>query len=157
MILRALLLLPIAAGVLAGQQAFGESDKIAIEKMYSRYVTAFIKQDYTALRDSVQAPFVVSAGGALQSLGSVDAVEDHYRKQRGALEKRGYNDAKITAMRITALTPDSALINASYRRFKKDGSVLEEGAAVYPVCKSSGAWKLCGVMGQDPRHFGKMF
>jgi len=55
MILRALLLLPIAAGVLAGQQAFGESDKIAIEKMYSRYVTAFIKQDYTALRDSVQA------------------------------------------------------------------------------------------------------
>jgi len=152
MLLRFVLLMNLVAGA----QTL-DADRAAIQKMYDRYAQAFIKQDYAALRDSVQAPFVVSAGGALQTFGSVDAVVEHYRKQRGALEPRGYGDSKITAVRITALTAGSALINASYRRFKKDGSLLEEGAAVYPVCKSSGAWKLCGVMGQDPRHFGKTY
>ena len=43
------------------QQArvFGGSDKIAIEKMYDRYLQAFIKKDYVALRESFQAPFVM--------------------------------------------------------------------------------------------------
>ena len=152
MLLRSVLLI----GVVVFAQAF-DAERAAIQKMYDRYVQAFIKQDYAVLRDSVHAPFVVSAGGALQSFGTVDAVVEHYRKQRGALEQRGYNDAKITAFRITALTPESALINASFRRFKKDGSVLEEGASVYPVCKSAGAWKLCGAMRQDPGYFGKVY
>jgi len=42
---------------------FGESDKIAIEKMYDRYLQAFIKKDYAALRESFHAPFVVLDGG----------------------------------------------------------------------------------------------
>ena len=152
MLLRSVLLMNLV--VVA--QTF-DADKAAIQKMYDRYAQAFIKQDYTALRENVQAPFVIAAGGSLQSLGTVDAVVEHYRKQRGALEQRGYGDAKITALKITALKADTALINASYRRFKKDGSVLEEGAAIYPVCKSSGAWKLCGAMGQDPKSFGKVY
>lgn len=142
--------------LVAGAQTF-DADAAAIRKMYDRYVQAFVKQDYAAVRECVQAPFVSSAGGQLQSLGSVDAVVDYYRKLRGALEQRGYSDAKITAFRITALTADNALINASFRRFKKDGSVLEEGAAVYPVCKSAGAWKLCGVMQQDSKYFGNVY
>jgi hypothetical protein len=69
-----------------------------------------------------------------------------YRKQIAALEQRNSDHAEITRTLITPLTPDSALINKSIRRYKKDGSVLEEGAAIYPACKSSGGWKLCGSM-----------
>ena len=136
---------------------FGESDKIAIEKMYDRYLLAFISKDYAALRDCVQAPFVVLAGGDIQTLSSVDDVMTFYRKQIVALEQRNYDHAEITNTRITALTPDSALLNKSIRRFKKDGSVLEEGAAIYPACKSSGAWKLCGMMRQESQYFGKVY
>jgi hypothetical protein len=141
------------------QQAgvFGESDKIAIEKMYDHYLLAFIKKDYAALRESFQAPFVVLDGGDMQALTSIDAVMAFYRKQLVALEQRKYDHAEITNTRITPLTPDSALINKSIRRYKKDGSVLEEGAAIYPACKSSGAWKLCGMMRQESQYFGKVY
>ncbi len=138
-------------------RAFGESDKTAIEKMYDRYLVAFIKKDYAGLRESVQAPFVVWDGGDMQAFASVDAVMGFYRKQLVALEQRNYSHAEITNTRITPLTPDSALINKSIRRFKKDGSVLEEGAAIYPACKSSGAWKLCGMIRQESQYFGKVY
>lgn len=152
MFLRSLFLINLVACA----QSF-DADSAAIRKMYDRYVQAFVKQDYALVRECVQAPFVSASGGTLQTLGSADAVVDYYRKLRGALEQRGYADAKITGFRITALTANNALINASFRRFKTDGSVLEEGAAVYPVCKSAGAWKLCGVMQQDSKHFGKTY
>jgi hypothetical protein len=143
------------SAALAGQSFDGES--AAIRKMYDRYVAAFVKQDYAEVRECVAAPFVSTAGGALQTIGTLDAVVDYYRKLRGALEQRGYGNARITGFRITALTADRALINASYRRFKKDDSVLVDGAAVYPVCKAAGAWKLCGVMQQDAKYFGNVY
>lgn len=157
MILRALTLIAVMLGLLAGQQMFGDSDKAAIEKMYSRYVAAFIKKDYAVLRECVHAPFIVWSGGEMQPLGSVDAVIENYRKQHVALDARSYGRADVTGMRITALSADSALINASFRRYKKDGSFLEDGAAIYPVCKVAGAWKLCGLMRQDPKLFGRDF
>ncbi len=63
---------------------------------------------------------------------SIDSVMAFYRKQLAALEQRNYDHAEITNTRITPLTPDSALINKSIRRYKNDGSVLEEGAAICP-------------------------
>lgn len=65
---------------------FGDSDKLAIEQMYSRYLQAFVKKDYTTLRESVQAPFVVLAGGEMQTLESSDAVLTFYRSQLESLE-----------------------------------------------------------------------
>ena len=52
------------------QQArvFGESDKSRIEKMYDRYLLAFIKKDYAALRESFHAPFVVWTEGICRPL-----------------------------------------------------------------------------------------
>lgn len=136
---------------------FNESDKIAIEKMYDRYVQAFIKRDYATLRECVHVPFLVWTGGELRTLGSVDAVIENYRKQLVALEARNYDRAEILSSRITALTAESALVNKSIRRYKKDGPVLEEIAAMYPVCKSASGWKLCGLVRQDPQQFGKVY
>ncbi len=136
---------------------FGESDKVAIEKMYDRYFQAFIKKDYAALRECVQAPFVIFTDGNMQTLESVDAIVTFYRKQLESLERRNYDHSDIVNTRLTPLTPDGALINKTYRRYKKDGSLLEEGAAVYPVSKASGAWKLRGLMGQEPQYFGKVY
>jgi hypothetical protein len=59
--------------------------------------------------------------------------------------------------RIVALAADRALLNTAYRRYKRDGSLLEEQAAAYLVSKSSGTWKLCGVMMQDLKYFGRIY
>src|SRR5580698_617013 len=90
-------------------------------------------------------------------LESVDAVITFYRNQRESLEKRNYDHSGIVSTRIIPLTADDALINVAYRRYKKDGSLLEEGAAFYPVSKSSGDWKLRGAVAQEPKYFGKVY
>ena len=135
----------------------GEADKVAIEKLYARYLQAFIVQDYVSLRECIQAPFVVFARGDMRSFDSADAAIDFIRTQRQMLEQKAYLRADILKTQITALSVNSALVNKSYRRYKKDGSFLEEGAAVYPVSKSAGVWKLRGLIPQEPKHFGKVY
>ena len=64
---------------------FGDSDKVAIEKMYDRYFQAFIKKDYATLRECVQAPFVILPVPGMTA-DSVDAVIAFYRNQLESLE-----------------------------------------------------------------------
>lgn len=146
-----------AAGTAPAQEAplFSEQDKVAIEKLYDRYLQAFVTQDYAALRECIHAPFVVFARGDIRTLETADAVVAFYRSQRQTLEQRNYLRAEVLKTRITPLTPASALVNKFYRRYKKDGSFMEDGAAIYPVSKSPGGWKLRGVVPQDTGNFGK--
>ena len=135
---------------------FGDADKRAIEQLYDRYGQAFIMKDYNALRECVQAPFVLFAD-ELRTLKSVEAVLAMYQTLREALDQRGYGYSVVVETHIIPLTADSALINAAFRRYKKDGSLLEEGAAIYAVYKSSGTWKLRGAGRQHLQYFGKTY
>jgi hypothetical protein len=80
-----------------------------------------------------------------------------YRDQFEMLDKQNYDRSEIFGTHITPLMADCALINKAYRRYKKDGSLLEEQAVVYVVSKSSGAWKLRGIMRQELKYFGKTY
>jgi hypothetical protein len=137
-------------------RVFGDSDKRAIEQMFDRYVQAFVTKDYATLQDCVQAPFVLFSD-ELQTLQSMDAVLAFYRNLQESLGKRGFDHGEIVQIRVIPLTADHALINAAYRRYKKDGSLLEEQSTVYPVGKASGSWKLRGAMRQELKNFGKVY
>ena len=137
-------------------RGFGDSDKLAIEQMYDRYTEAFIMRDYAKLRDYVQLPFVTFQG-EVRILESMDAVLAFYRPIRDSLDQRSFDHGEVVGKRVVALAADRALLNTAYRRYRKDGSLLEEGAAAYLVSKSSGTWKVCGVMPQDPKYFGNIY
>lgn len=141
----------------ADEPTIDGADKVAIEKLYDRYLQAFVTQDYALIRECIQAPFVVFSQGEMRAFESTDAVISFFRTQRQALDQRGYLRAEILKSQVTPLSAKSALINKSYRRFKKDGTFLEDGAAIYPVSKSSGVWKLRGLIPQEPKHFGKVY
>jgi len=147
-----------SSAVLSAQEpgGFGDSDKLAIQQMYDRYSQAYVTKDYTKLREYVQAPFVVFLV-ELRILESVDAVTTFYRGARESLDQRGFDHGELVDKRIVALAADRALLNTAYRRYMRDGSLLEEQAAAYIVSKSSGTWKLCGVMIQDLRYFGNVY
>jgi hypothetical protein len=148
----------IGAVALSAQEPrdFGNADKLAIEQMYDRYTQAFIKKDYAKILECVEAPFF-SFLGDLSILESMDAVAASYRGQRESLDQRAYDHTEIVEKHIVALAADRALLNTTFRRYKKDGSLLEEGAGAYLVRKSSGIWKLRGVMRQDLKYFGKIY
>jgi hypothetical protein len=143
--------------LLAQQSArFGVSDKAAIEQMFDRYNQAFSTKDYPKLREQLQAPFL-RFPASVEVLPTLDDVMDFYRTLWDSLDSQNYARSQLVESRITALAADRALVDGIYRRYRKDGTVLLEASAIYLVSKSSGAWKICGVMAQDLEAFGKVF
>jgi len=139
--------------------SFGESDKAAIEQLLDRYVRAYSAKDYAALRECIQALFITLPPDTAMwhVMGTVDEAMTFYRNQRDALDKDNYDHSQFVQTRITALGPDRALVDRTYRRYRKDGTLLLEAAAIYVMSKSSGSWKLCGALPQDLKEFGKVY
>ena len=146
-------------GATLGQKvaSFGESDKAAIAQLFDRYSRAYSTKDYAALRECLQVPFIrFPAGTAIWDVqGTMDEAMTYYKNQREALEKDNYDHSQFVRTQITALGSNRALVDQIYRRYRKDGTVLLEASAIYVVSKSSGTWKLCGILAQDLEEYGK--
>lgn len=153
----AILLITTAACPLLGQSAdFGASDKIAIDQLLDRYVHAYSMKDFAVLKECFQTPWV-QFPGPVNVLQTLDDVVNNYRNQLNALDESNYDHSQFLESRIIALSADRALVNKTYRRYRKDGTVLLETAGIYIVSKSSGRWKITGFMPQDLKEFSKTY
>ena len=142
---------------LAQQPArFGVSDKRAIDQLFDRYVQAFSTKDYARLREQLQAPFLTFRVG-VDVMPTMDDVMNYYGKLRDDLDEQNYARSQYVRSRITVLAADRALVNRTFWRFRKDGTVLLNQSAIYLVSKWSGAWKICGAFAQDLEEFGKVY
>jgi len=148
-------------GTALGQKvaSFGESDKAAIEQLFDRYSRAYSTKDYTAIRECLQLPFIrLPANTAVWNVqGTMDEVMTYYKNHREALDKDNYDHSQYIRTEITALGANRALVDQIYRRYRKDGNVLLEAAAIYVVSKSSGTWKICGILDQDVEEYRKTY
>lgn len=161
-------LIPLVASLLfysvpcTGQEkvaSFAKSDKAAIEQLFDRYSRAYSTKDYAALRECIQVPFIrFPANSAMWDVqGAMDEAMTYYKNQREALDKDNYDHSQFVRRRITALGTNRALVDHIYRRYRKDGTVLLETAAIYVVSKSSGTWRICGILAQDREEYGKVY
>ena len=148
-----------------GTSSFGPSEAAAIQQLFDGYTVAFRAEDYARLREYIQAPFVrfgpsntraETEPGDWVVLRTLDDAIGFFRTAQEALKAQGVERFEWGAMRTTALSPDRALVNKTYRRYRKDGTLVMEAASIYVVTKSSGSWKICGILNQDPREFGKL-
>jgi hypothetical protein len=150
------------------QERFTPSDKAAIDRLLDDYGQAFVTKDYAKLQQTLQAPFVrfglsVAGTEARQSdwviLQTLNDVMNWFRGNRDALDKQDFLAARSQFLdsRLTVLTADRALVNRTFRRNRKDGTILLEAGAVYAVSKSSGTWKICGLFAQEFENFGKVY
>lgn len=148
------------SGAVLGQKvaSFGASDKAAIEQLFDRYSLAYSKKDYAALRDCLQVPFIrLSADTEMWDVQrTMDEAMTYYKNHREALDKDNYDHSEYVRMEIIALRANRALVEQVYRRYRKDGTLLLEAAAIYVVNKSSGEWKICGILSQDLEEYGKV-
>ena len=149
-----------------GKASFDETQRGAIEQLFDRYSAAFSSKDYVKLREYLQSPFVrfgpsntrvETSPADWTILPSMDEVISFYRAAQDALTTQGVEQFKWGQTRIIALSADRALVNKTYRRYRKDGTLLQEAASFYVVSKSSGSWKICGILNQDLREFGKLY
>jgi NTF2-like protein (DUF6841) len=138
-----------------GRSSFDAPDKAAIEQLFERYSAAFSSKDYVKLREYLQVPFVrfgpsntrvETAPADWAILPTMDEAINFYRAAQDALATQGVERFEWGQTRITALSVDRALVNKTYRRYRKDGTLLQEAASFYLVSKSSGSWKICGIL-----------
>ena len=148
-----------------GTASFGPSERAAIQQLFDGYDAAFSKEDYAKLQEYLQAPFVrfgpsntfADANAAdWVVLRAMDDAIGFFRAARSALKAAGVERFEPMQPRIGALSVDRALVNRTYRRYRKDGTLVMEAASFYVVSKSSGVWKICGILNQDLREFGKI-
>ena len=147
---------------------FTPSDKAAIDRLLDEYGQAFVTKDYARLQQTLQAPFVrfglsvtgnETREGDWVILHTLNDVMTWFRTNRDALDKQDFLAARSEFLdsRLTILTADRVLVNRTFRRNRKDGTILLEAGAIYAVSKSSGTWKICGLFAQDFENFGKVY
>ena len=145
----------LSSSLAAAQEkpTFTDADKAAIELTLNRYAQAFSTKDYAALRETLQAPFVQFPGG-FSVMETLDDVMNYYISLRER-QPSEYDHSSFGESTLIVLSPDRAIFDRNWRRYRKDGSVSLESAGMYVVSKSSGTWKLCGVFNRDKNEFGK--
>lgn len=148
----------ISSSVVAGQVRWNETSRQEIEQAWQAYSQAFVNKDYDQIRDLVQVPFFRWSDGVTAVFETPDEVINFYRSAREPLDARGYKTSRadLSHARISLLSPTRVLFSVRYRRYKADGSLLEEGAQVYLMSKASGKWKVQGLMAQYPAESGKL-
>jgi SnoaL-like domain len=148
----------LSPSILLCQVKWNEANRREIEQTFDEYSQAFITKDYDKMRDLLQIPFLGSGDRRLASLESMDEVIKFYRSAREDLDTRGYKTSRVdlSDARITVLSPTRVLFNVRYRRYRVDGSLLEEVAGIYLMSKASGRWKIQGNIQQDPAEVGKV-
>jgi hypothetical protein len=149
-----------------GTASFGSPQRAAIEKLFEGYTAAFSNEDLVKLQEYIQAPFVRFGPSNTRTetgpadwvfLRTMDDAIGFFRAAQDALKAQGVERFEWGQTRMTALSVDRALVNRTYRRYRKDGTLALEAASFYVVSKSSGSWKICGILNQDPREFGKVY
>jgi hypothetical protein len=87
----------------------------------------------------------------------MDEAINFYRAAQDALATQDVERFEWGQTRITALSVDRALVIKTYRRYRKDGTLLQQATSVYVLSKTSGSWKICAILNQDLREFGKVY
>lgn len=141
----------------AGRPAFQPAEAAQIKALIDNYFEGFTAKDYQKFPQFFQVPFLNLRNGRPAVQNDLGEVLKSYEHIRDSLDHTDYAVSKPEQIRITALSADSALVNILWRRYKKDGSLLNDGAEFYVACKSSGQWKLCGNIGQEMDQFAKVY
>ena len=152
----ALVLVITACGILAPRVAAGQgsldADAPSAVAAFERYNQALIQKAYSKLRELIHAPFLV-VDDSPRVIASLDAVVAGLQKTRESLDGAGYATTQSSRPGISVLSPDRLLLNCRLAHLNRDGTVLAERANFYLMVRVAGAWKVGGIMPQDPERF----
>lgn len=139
------LLLTLGAGAQAPPAPFGPADRTQIETVVHAYFAAFTAKDWAGMARVFQAPFV-SIGVENVTVPTVDDVVARYRGIREPLDQQDYSQSLAAEIRVTETVTNRAIADVHWKRLKKDKTLLVEFSEFLLMSKTSGSWKIAGVM-----------
>jgi hypothetical protein len=145
---------PFVSAMEAPMPVFSDADRSAIPAVIHNYFAAFTAKDYGSFDKHFQAPFL-GYGREPVIVATFDEVLKRYQGIRDPLDAADYSASKATEIRLIPMTPFLAQANVHWQRFKKDGTLLNEGSEFMLMSKSTGTWKIAGVLPQQFLLYGK--
>jgi len=137
---------------------FGEAEKTAVIASVNAYFDAFTRKDWTAFGACFQPPYMMWAVGAPpNTFATRDDVVMRYQGVRAPLDNVDYAVSRAAQVTVRPLTLTSAMADVHWRRDKKDGSLLSEGAEILTLVKTAAGWKINGNIAERLDQYGKSF
>jgi hypothetical protein len=126
-----------------------------LETFYKGYIDAFNREDIDAFSEAFSYPYAFVTGE--RGLASCATESDHQRffgKIMSDLKSRGWVRSGIDRVKAWPFADNLAMIVADYKRYKADGSILEQGRACYTVRREGKAWKMVTIAEVKPPFLG---
>jgi hypothetical protein len=126
-----------------------------LETFYKGYIDAFNREDIDAFSEAFSYPYAFVTGE--RGLATCASESDHQRffgKIMSDLKSRGWVRSGIDRVKAWPFADNLAMIVADYKRYKADGSILEQGRACYTVRREGKAWKMVTIAEVKPPFLG---
>jgi ketosteroid isomerase-like protein len=134
-----------------------EADTIIreVEAFYRAFIDGFNREDTDMYLRSFGYPNAVLGGEQGMLLNAKESDQQRFYQQvMVSIQGRGWNRTGVDRLQVWPLADSIAMLMADISRYKKDGTVLEQGRYCYTVRKDAGAWKILTLTEVKPPFSG---
>ena len=139
------------ASPVQAQQALTPEDvstiKTDVTAMMERYVSALNRLDSKYIGESTFSNPSIANGADGVVVKTPEQIAKQYAGTNKSLIEAGWEKSVIGRYDICVLSRNSALADISWKRVKKDGYILVEGAGTYVVIKDKSGWHITMILG----------
>jgi hypothetical protein len=118
-----------------GQQAptSEQEARAALERFFS----AWNQADNTALRRTLNFPFVTVAGGRVMIAETPEDFSTDFERMR---DNEGWHHSTLDEIEVTRASDAQAHCEVTYSRYKEDGTRYRTGSGLYVITLQDGHW-----------------
>jgi ketosteroid isomerase-like protein len=126
-----------------------------LEAFYKGYIDAFNREDLDHFLACFAIPYAWVTGerGLLVTTTEADHQKGFSRIMLD-IKQRGWARSGIDRLKTWALAENLGMILADYKRYKADGSILEQGRACYTARRQDQSWKIVALSEIKPPFLG---
>lgn len=136
----ALFMMMMAIQTPAQESLCQDKDDVTKEVMHvlDLFMTAFNRQDLTAVEDTFHFPHYRLASGRMNVLNSAGEMKKADLKRY--LEKIGWHHSSWDRRDIIHLSDNKVHVDTKFTRYREDGSVIGSYESLYILTKVEGKW-----------------
>ena len=144
---------PFSEPGMGEERRVAEADTIVreVEAFYRAFIDGFNREDTDMYLRSFGYPNAVLSGEQGMLLNAKESDQQRfYQQAMVSIQGRGWERTGIERLQVWPLADVMGMLVADISRYKKDGSVLEQGRYCYVVRKDAGAWKILSLTEVKP-------
>ncbi|HEV8718266.1 MAG TPA: hypothetical protein VGX03_36300 [Candidatus Binatia bacterium] len=125
------------------------------EAFYRAFIGGFNREDTDMYLRSFCYPNALLSGERGMIVNAKESDQQRfYQEVMSSIQGRGWERTGVDRLQVWPLADTMALIVADLTRYKRDGSVLEQGRYCYTLRKDGGAWKILTLTEVKPPFTG---